>query len=138
MLVFVIPVIASVALASVVMGQMLQGPERGSGGASEHVTIVGLKPVYAAPANIEVHVHVTHDRFDCGDLTVDIRQQPGQTSVHQEGFFGQCFASTNTMIPLGGAFSATVTEPGTYSLVATIQDAQKSRTASAVGAFTVN
>lgn len=138
MLVFVIPVVVSVAFASAVMAQMGQDPTRGSEGASKYISIVGIESTYSAPASIEAYVHVTHDHFDCGDLYVEIRQEGVAAPVVQEGFFGQCFASTNTMIPIGGAFSATVQNAGMYELAVTIHDAHKKDTASTSEVFVVN
>lgn len=138
LLVFAIPVIASVALASVVMGQILQDPTLGSGGPSGFVNIVGLESTYQSPAKVEVFVHVTHDHFDCGNLYLEIRQQGSQAPISQEGFFGQCFAATNTMIPIGGAFSADVAQPGTYELAVTIQDAQQKESVNISEVFVVS
>lgn len=138
MLVFVIPIIVSITLASTVMAQILQDPGRGSEGPTEYITIVGLESSYTAPADVAAYVHVTHNYFDCGDLYIEVRQQGAQAPILQEGFFSQCFASTNTMIPIGNGFVTMVSQPGTYELVATIQDTQKRNSVSVSEVFTVN
>ena len=137
LVVFIIPAIASVILSSAVMAQILQEPRAGGDGISEHVVIIGLEPAYSAPAQVEAYVHVLHSAFDCGDLYIKIRDRDTLASLSHDGFFVQCFAKTNTMIPIGGAFVTEISEPGTYEFVATIQDAHKRNTASAVGVFTV-
>ncbi len=137
-LVFILPAVASVALGGVVMAQILQEPGRGGTDASEHVTIVGLEASYAAPAAVSAHVHVTHEAFDCGDLDIRVSDRQTGRIVGNSGFFGQCFASTNTMIPVDGAFSINVVESGTYEMTVTIRDAQGRNSASTTGVFTVS
>lgn len=138
LLVFVIPIIGSITIAGAVMGQILQDPGYGSGESSEYISIVGIEPTYAAPASIKAYVHVTHSSFDCGDLYVEVRRHGTQVPIIQDGFFTQCFARTNTMIPTGDGFTAEISSPGTYEIVATIQDAQKRNSASIIEEFTVN
>ena len=138
LLVFVIPVIVSISLAGAVMAQILNNPSSGSVEASDYMTIVGLESTYAAPASIKTYVHVTHNSFDCGNLNILIRLQGTQSPILQSGFRDQCFAKTNTMIPIGNGFTAQVLEPGTYELVASIQDVQKRNLSTVTEVFTVN
>ena len=134
--VFVIPTVASVAFAGAVMAQIVQDT-RAVDGTDSRISIVGLEPSYPAPAAIEAFVHVTDAAFDCGELYVEIRDRGTSAVISHDGFFAQCFAQTNTMIPVGGAFTAAIAEPGEYDISATVRDAHGRDTARAAGVFTV-
>ena len=128
--VFVLPVIFSIAFGSAVMGDILQKPDReldmipsmsfsgGSHGGSSgsDIEIVGLLKSYSTSEPVEISVEVSDSHFDCGDLYVTIYS--GKDVVTQGGFFEQCFAERNELIPIGEKFSKVVDTAGSYKIVA--------------------
>ena len=128
--VFVLPVIFSIAFGSAVMGDILQEPDRelnmipsmsfsgGSHGSSHgsDIEIVGLSKSYSTSEPVEISVQVSDSHFDCGDLYVTIYS--GKDVVTQGGFFEQCFDARNELIPIGEKFSKVVDTAGSYKIVA--------------------
>ena len=158
-IVFVLPVILSVALGAAVMGDILQQPGRQldilpasllegsqpSHGGDDSMRILGLFRQYSVsePVQISVRVDAGPPPPDsaapaCGDLYVTIYHGGTSDVAVQEGFFGQCLeAGGATVLPAGGeAFSAVIGSPGPYDVVVElITDDLKD--ISARGAFTV-
>jgi len=128
--VFILPVIFSIAFGSAVMGDILQEPDRelnmmpsmsfsgGSHGSSHdsEIEIVGLSKSYSTSQPVEISVQVSDSNFDCGDLYVTIYS--GKDVVTQGGFFEQCFHAKNELIPIGEKFSKVVDTTGSYKIVA--------------------
>ena len=127
--VFVLPVIFSIAFGSAVMGDILQEPDRElnmipsmsfSGGShtdsNSDIEIIGLSKSYSTSEPVEVSVQVSDSHFDCGDLYVTIYS--GKDVVTQGGFFEQCFDKRNELIPIGEKFSKVIDTAGTYKIVA--------------------
>ena len=128
--VFILPVIFSIAFGSAVMGDILQEPDRelnmipsmsfsgGSHGSSHdsEIEIVGLSKSYSTSQPVEISVQVSDSKFDCGDLYVTIYS--GKDVVTQGGFFEQCFEAKNELIPIGEKFSKVVDTTGSYKIVA--------------------
>ena len=126
--VFILPIIFSVAFASAVMSDILQEPDRelnmwpmsSSEGHSSHsksIEIQGLQQQYSSSEPVEIRVSVTDSTFDCGDLYITIRSS-GSDVVTQGGFFEQCFEQRNETLPIGEEFSKVVKNPGSYEIVA--------------------
>ena len=128
--VFILPVIFSIAFGSAVMGDILQEPDReldmipsmsfsgGSHGGSHDsdIEIVGLSKSYSISEPVEISVKVSDSHFDCGDLYVTIYS--GKDVVTQGGFFEQCFDTRNELIPIGDKFSKVIDTAGSYKIVA--------------------
>ena len=128
--VFILPVIFSIAFGSAVMGDILQEPDRelnmipsmsfsgGSHGSSHdsEIEIVGLSKSYSTSQPVEISVQVSDSNFDCGDLYVTIYS--GKDVVTQGGFFEQCFDAKSELIPIGEKFSKVVDTTGSYKIVA--------------------
>ncbi|RMW39650.1 MAG: hypothetical protein EA446_02680 [Nitrosopumilus sp.] len=124
--VFVLPVIFSIAFGSAVMGDILQEPDRElnmmpsmsfSGGShGSDIEIIGLSKSYSTSEPVEISVELSDSHFDCGDLYVTIYS--GKDVVTQGGFFEQCFAERNELIPIGEKFSKVIDTAGTYKIVA--------------------
>lgn len=124
--VFVLPVIFSIAFGSAVMGDILQKPDREldmipsmsfSGGSyGSDIEIIGLSKSYSTSEPVEISVQVSDSHFDCGDLYVTIYS--GKDVVTQGGFFEQCFAERNELIPIGEKFSKVIDAAGSYKIVA--------------------
>ena len=124
--VFVLPVILSIAFSSVVMADILEKPDREldmipsmsfSGGShGSDIELIGLSKSYSTSQAIEISVKVSDSHFDCGDLYVTIYS--GKDVVTQGGFFEQCFAERNELIPIGEKFSKVIDTAGSYKIVA--------------------
>lgn len=125
--VFILPVIFSIAFGSAVMGDILQESDRelnmmpsasSPGGSSygSDIKIIGLSKSYSTSEPVEISVQVSDSHFDCGDLYVTIYS--GKNAVTQGGFFEQCFNERNELIPIGEKFSKVVDTVGSYKIVA--------------------
>ena len=125
--VFILPIIFSVAFASFVMSDVLQKTDRelnmwpmsSSGGHSSHgqtIEIQGLQKQYSSSEPVEIRVSVTDSAFDCGDLYITIHSS--DSVVTQGGFFEQCFKQRNETLPVGEEFSKIVKNPGSYEIKA--------------------
>ena len=124
--VFILPVIFSVAFASVVMYDILQKPDRelnmwpmsseGHLSHSKDIEIQGLQKQYSTSEPVEIRVSVTDSTFDCGDLYITIHSS--DSVVTQGGFFEQCFEQRNETLPIGEEFSKIVKNPGSYEIKA--------------------
>lgn len=125
-IVFVLPVILSIAFGSVVMGDVLQEPDRElnmmpsmsySGDSHDSdIKIIGLSKSYSSSEPVEVSIEVKDSSFDCGDLYITIYS--GKDVITQGGFFEQCFDERNELIPVGDEFSKIIDTPGSYQIVA--------------------
>ncbi len=129
-IVFVLPIIFSISFGSAVMGDILVQPDRelnmmpsmsfsgGSHGNSHpsEIEIIGLSKSYSTSQPVEISVQISDSQFDCGDLYVTIYS--GKDVVTQGGFFEQCFAERNELIPMGEKFSKVIDTAGTYKIVA--------------------
>jgi hypothetical protein len=124
-IVFILPLILSIAFASVTMGGVLAMPDRelnmwpmGSEGSSHsEISILGLEDSYSTSDAVEVRVKVSDTGFSCGDLYITISKAGSSDVMAQNGFFEQCF-SANKSIPNGESFSEIIDEPGTYQIKA--------------------
>ena len=126
-LVFVLPVIFTIAFGSAVMGDILNKPDRElnmwpmsfSEGSSHKssIEITGLSKQYSTYEPVEIQVKVSDSSFDCGDLYVTIYSS-GKDVVTQGGFFEQCFEKGSKIIPVDEKFSKVIDTPGSYDIVA--------------------
>lgn len=142
-IVFVLPVILSVMLASAVMADVLSKPGRqldmvpiltldGSQlhGAGPQIQIVGLSNQYSMSEPVEIRIMANAGIASssdsaasvCADLYITIYRSGTSDVVVQDGFFDQCLevgGSSRTMLPTGGLIFAEVVEsPGSYDVVA--------------------
>ena len=126
--VFILPVLFSIAFGSAVMSDILQKPDRelnmwpmsSSGGHSlnnSSIEIQGLNKQYSSSEPVEIRVSVTDSSFDCGDLYITIYSSNSDV-VTQGGFFEQCFEQRNETLPIGEDFSKIVKNPGSYEIIA--------------------
>ena len=144
--VFVLPVIFSIIFGSAVMADILQKPDRElnmwpmsfSEGSSSHdssMTIIGLSSQYLISEPIEVQIKVNDSSFSCGDLYITIYTLGKNDTVTQGGFFNQCVKNGN-LFPINDTFSAVITIPGSYELVADLTSDGLSNI-SVTGTFTI-
>ena len=127
--VYVLPIICSVALASFVMADALQSPERelnmlqfgGGDGmifSSGSLDFVGLNTEYLATDTINFKIEITDDAFSCGDIYMtiyDINKSPKEV-VTQTGYFKQCYSNNQNFLPIGENFSESL-DSGEYEIV---------------------
>ena len=127
--VFVLPVIFSIIVGSIVMYDTLQKADRelnmwpmsSSHESSSHestLQIIGLSSQYLISEPIEVQVKVNDSSFSCGDLYLTIYPSGKSDAVAQGGFFNQCFKDGSYLLPIDDKFSKIIDVPGSYKLTA--------------------
>ncbi len=134
--VFVLPVVISVILGGYVLSNVLAQPDRQlnfmqitfvtppSQVGSPDIRILNLNNTYSLSSPISFTVRVNDTAFDCGDLYMTVYNlgtQPKQ-AVAQNAYFSQCFAQTNSTLPMHHAFLPLINSTGTYQIVADMKD----------------
>jgi hypothetical protein len=143
--VFVLPIVFSIAFGSIVMADVLQSPDRelnmwrvGSTLTNDKsIKIIGLEKQYLVSTPIEIQVNIDDTFFDCGDLYVTIYSD-NNTVITQSGFFKQCFNENNTLLPMDDEFSEIIDTPGQYKLVVKMNDQNQKSSITASEKFTIN
>ena len=147
-IVFVLPIVFSFVFGGAVLAQILQEPDRELNmmqfgelktpiTSSKSISILGLQSQYSTSEPVSVQISVTDDEFDCGDLYITIYHSTTKEVVTQSGFFDQCFAKSNSVLPMGENFSEVVDESGTYEIKVDISDKNQKESLSTKGKFTV-
>lgn len=143
--VFILPIVLSIAFGSVVMADVLQSSDRELNmwrvGPTtlindKSIQIIGLEKQYLASTPIEIQVNVDDPFFDCGDLYVTIYSGKN-TVITQSGFFKQCFNENNVLLPIGDEFSEIIDTPGQYELVVKMNDQNQKSSITTSGQFTI-
>ena len=143
--VFILPIIFSVIVGSIVMADTLQKPDRElnmwpmSNSETSHgspIEIIGLSNQYSISESIEIKVKVSDSSFNCGDLYITIYNSEKNNVVTQGAFFEQCFNSESNLLPIGDKFSKVISTPGSYDLVVDMISKDLSNI-STTGIFTV-
>jgi hypothetical protein len=124
--VFILPIIFSVIVGSIVMADTLQKPDRElnmwpmSHSETSHgssIQIIGLSSQYSLSESIEIKVKISDSSFNCGDLYITIYNSEKSNVITQGAFFEQCFNSESHLIPINDTFSKVISTPGSYDLV---------------------
>ena len=124
--VFILPIIFSVIVGSIVMADTLQKPDRElnmwpmSHSESSHgssIQIIDLSSQYSVSESIEIKVKITDSSFNCGDLYITIYNSEKSNVITQGAFFEQCFNSESNLLPIDDKFSKVISTPGSYDLV---------------------
>jgi hypothetical protein len=124
--VFILPIIFSVIVGSIVMADTLQKPDRElnmwpmSNSENSHgssVQIIGLSSQYSLSESIEIKVKISDSSFNCGDLYITIYNSEKSNVITQGAFFEQCFNSESNLLPIDDTFSKVISTPGSYDLV---------------------
>jgi hypothetical protein len=103
------------------------------------IKINGLEESYEVSKPVEITISVSDPLFDCGDLYIsiyDVSKTPSEV-ITQSGFFGQCYATSNLVMPINDKFSETIDVPGKYEIVAEINDKEFKKTLTASEQFIV-
>ena len=145
--VFILPIVLSIAFGSIVMADVLQSPDRelnmwrvGSTNTLTHdksIKIIGLEKQYLVSTPIEIQVKIDDSFFDCGDLYVTIYSTEKNAVITQSGFFKQCFDQNNTLLPIDDEFYEIIGTPGQYELVVKMNDQNQKSSITASGKFTI-
>ena len=124
--VFILPIIFSVIVGSIVMADTLQKPDRElnmwpmSHSETSHgssIQIIGLSSEYSLSESIEIKVKISDSSFNCGDLYITIYNSEKSNVITQGAFFEQCFNSESNLLPIDDKFSKVISTPGSYDLV---------------------
>ncbi len=124
--VFILPIIFSVIVGSIVMADTLQKPDRElnmwpmSHSETSHgssIQIIGLSSEYSVSESIEIKVKISDSSFNCGDLYITIYNSEKSNVITQGAFFEQCFNSESNLLPINDKFSKMINTPGSYDLV---------------------
>ena len=124
--VFILPIIFSVIVGSIVMADTLQKPDRElnmwpmSHSETSHgssIQIIGLSSEYSLSESIEIKVKINDSSFNCGDLYITIYNSEKNNVITQGAFFEQCFNSESNLLPIDDKFSKVISTPGSYDLV---------------------
>ena len=124
--VFILPIIFSVIVGSIVMADTLQKPDRElnmwpmSHSETSHgssIQIIDLSSQYSVSESIEIKVKITDSSFNCGDLYITIYNSEKNNVITQGAFFEQCFSSESNLLPIDNKFSKVISTPGSYDLV---------------------
>ena len=144
--IFILPIVFSIAFGSAVMADVLKSSDRelnmwpiGSINTlanDKSIKIIGLEKQYSASTPIKIQVNVDDPFFDCGDLYVTIYSEKN-TVITQSGFFKQCFNENNTLLPMDDEFSEIIGAPGQYELVVKMHDPNQKSSITASGKFTI-
>ena len=124
--VFILPIIFSVIVGSIVMADTLQKPDRElnmwpmSHSETSHgssIQIIGLSSQYSLSESIEIKVKISDSSFNCGDLYITIYNSEKSNVVTQGAFFEQCFKNGSDLLPINDKFSKVISTPGSYQLI---------------------
>ncbi|MGI0061821.1 MAG: hypothetical protein ACREBA_05145 [Nitrosotalea sp.] len=135
--VFVFPVIASLIFGGYVLSDVLGQPDRqlnmwqfkvtsdiGQQQGDKQIRLINLVSNYTVSTPLNFSVMVNDTSFDCGDLYMTIydpNESPKQVLV-QHAYFTQCFAQSNSSLPIQDTFSSVIDKPGIYQIVAQMKD----------------
>ena len=126
--VFILPILFSAIVGSIVMTDILQKPDRElnmwpMSDSEIHVSndssiqLIGISSQYSVSEPIEIKVKITDSAFNCGDLYVTIYNSKDGNVVTQGAFFEQCFKNESNLLPINDKFSKLISTPGSYQLV---------------------
>jgi len=146
-IVFILPIIFSILVGSVVMADTLQKPDRelnmwpmsNSESSASHglsIQIIGLSSQYSVSEPVEIEVKISDFSFNCGNLYITIYTSGKSDVVTQGGFFEQCFENGSNILPVNDKFSKVISIPGSYQLVADMVSKDLSNISTS-GIFTV-
>ena len=135
-IVFVVPVVISFIFGGYVLSDVLGQPDRQLNmwqfkfvtqpqqEGDKDIRIANLMNSYTLSAPINFTVRVNNPAFDCGDLYMTIYNldsSPKKT-ITQNAYFSQCFAQSNSTLPVNEIFSPVINKTGLYQISADIRD----------------
>ena len=151
LLVFVFPVVISIAFGVAVLSDVLGQPGRhfnmwqfvntkqSTQTGDKDIIIQKLLNSYSTSIPVSITVGINDTTFDCGDLYItiyDIDTSPKQVTA-QNGYFLQCFAENNSSLPIDDTFSQIIEKPGNYEIVTEMKDKNNQNTKTVTAHFKV-
>ena len=146
-IVYILPIILSVSLGTVVMAEALNDSERelnmwqfdgNVASTGQELSLIGLEKSYSVSELIEFNIQVNDDSFNCGDLYITIyKSNPVDQVVTQSGYLKQCFTINQQNLPIDENYSVVITESGTYKTVIELSDEKHTQTLSYTETFIV-
>jgi len=146
--VFVLPIASSIIFGALVLnGILIEEPDHelnmwqfdSTFVSTPNVEILGLEKQYSTSDHVEIQVAIDDPLFDCGDIYItiyDISSSSKQV-VTQSGFFDQCFAKNNSVLPIGDEFSEIVDKSGNYEIIVQMVDENGKNSVSSSAKFNV-
>ena len=146
-IVYILPIILSVSLGTVVMAEALNDSERelnmwqfdgNVASTGQELSLIGLEKSYSVSELIEFNIQVNDDSFNCGDLYITIyKSNPVDQVVTQSGYLKQCFTINQQNLPIDENYSVVITESGTYRTLIELSDEKHTQTLSYTETFIV-
>ena len=151
LLVFVFPVVISIAFGVSVLSDVLGQPDRHLNmwqfvntkqppqTGDKDIIIQNLLNSYSTSIPVSITVGINDTTFDCGDLYItiyDIDTSPKQVTA-QNGYFSQCFVANNSSLPVDDTFSQIIEKPGNYEIVTEMKDKNNQNTKTVTAHFKV-
>jgi len=151
LLVFVFPVVISIAFGVLVLSDVLGQPDRHlnmwqfvntkqpTQTGDKDIIIQNFLNSYSTLMPVSITVGINDTAFDCGDLYItiyDLDTSPKQVAA-QNGYFLQCFAANNSSLPIDDTFSQIIEKPGNYEIVTEMKDKNNQNTKTVTAHFKV-
>jgi hypothetical protein len=145
--VFILPIVLSLTLGSIVLADVLGEPGRKlnmwPGESTPHISnnpsikIIGFEEQYPILSPIQIKIHVSDSMFDCGDLYVTIQSLETNSKILQKGFLQQCFSESDEFLPIDDEFSETIDIPGQYEIIVEIKSKNQENSITSSEKFTI-
>jgi len=150
--VYVLPIILSVGLGTLVMAETLNNSDREinmwqfgeSSDFGEYNTdtlkIIGLESKYTISEPIEFQIKLNDDTFDCGDLYITIYKisDSSKEVITQSGFLNQCYYAKDSYLPIDQNYSEILNDEGKYEIFIEIYNKTYKQTSSLIANLLVN
>jgi len=147
--VFLVPVVGSLLLGTLVLGEALKDPNRELNMLpfqeiedpkkyDDSIQIINLEEEYLVSTPIHIQVYVSDFVFDCGDLYISIYDTIKKQISIQKEFFGQCFEKNKSLLPIGDEFNEIIDVEGSYQIEIKIIDKHGEKSGTINKSFRVN
>jgi len=151
LLVFLFPVVISIAFGASVLSDVLGQPDRHLNmwqfvntkqsvqTGDNDIRIQNLLNSYSTSTPVSITIAVNNTAFDCGDLYItiyDLDTSPNQV-VAQNGYFSQCFVGNNSSLPIHDTFSQIISKSGNYEIVTEMKDKNYQNTINTTAHFRI-
>ena len=143
--VYVLPIILSVGLGTLVMAEALNDSDRTLNmwqfsesdydkSSTKTIQIIGLKSDYSVSEPIEFYIKINTNTFDCGDLYITIYKISNSSKdvITQSGFLSQCYDAKSSYLPIDEVYSEKLNEKGQYEILIEIYTKDYKQTSSQI------
>ena len=146
--VYVLPIILSVGLGTLVMAEALNDSDRTlnmwqikqtglSLESTETMEIIGLQTQYTTSEPVELQIKLKDDSFDLY-ITIYKMSNSSKEVVTQSGFLNQCYDKDGVYLPINEKYSEILNEQGKYEIFIEIYNKTYKQTDSLIANITVN